>query len=64
MTDCKQNYDGFVMVPQEGTLYLCFTYCYMPSQLYDLAVNIFFRYAAFLGRRADEEVVPRLRGTV
>ena len=21
---------------------VCFTYCYMPSQLYDLAVNIFF----------------------
>ena len=41
-----------------------FTYCYMPAQMYDLAVNLFFCYAAFLGRRADEKVVPRLHGTV
>ena len=43
---------------------VCFTYCYMPSELYDFAVNIFFCYAAFLGRRVDEEVVPRLRWTI
>jgi len=43
---------------------ICFTYCYMPAQMYDLAVNLFFHYAAFLGRRADEEVVPLLHGTV